>query len=97
MTTKIVRLTERDLTRLVNKIIKESDKGPFAHHKDTGWYDSKDRESAEPTDYSEEKEFGPDEYDDFMEFINNCDNKWCLKTKQFYDMYANKGNIKVRK
>ena len=97
MATKIVRLTERDLTRLVNKIIKESDKGPFAHHASPGWVDADDRHIEEPTNYSEEREFGPDEYDDFMEFINNCDNKWCLKTKQFYDMYADKGNIKVRK
>jgi hypothetical protein len=125
MATKIVRLTESDLIRLVRKVVKEeqgdeldsmlddfyekqggrpaekplskSTKGPFAGHKDTGWYDADDRQSAEPTDYSEEREFGPDEYDDFMEFINNCDNKWCIKTKQFYDMYANRGNIKIRK
>ena len=125
MATKIVRLTESDLIRLVKKVVKEeqgdeldsmlddyyekqggrpaekplskSTKGPFASHKDTGWYDADDRQSAEPTDYSEEREFGPGEYDDFMEFINNCNNKWCLQTKRFYDTYANQGKIKVRK
>jgi hypothetical protein len=97
MIKKIVRLTESDLIRLVNKVVKEQSEGPFAHHKDTGWYDAGDRAVEEPTDYSEEREFGPGEYDDFMEFINNCNHKWCLQTKRFYDTYASRGKIKVRK
>ena len=78
---------------------KPKGKGPFATHKSPNfdWYDSDDRAVQEPTDYSEEREFGPDEYDDFMEFINDCDTKWCLKTKQMYDRYAQQGNIVVRK
>jgi hypothetical protein len=88
---------EKQGGRPAAKPLSKSKEGPFAHHKDIGWYDSKDRASAEPTDYSEEREFGPGEYDDFMEFINNCDNKWCLQTKRFYDTYANQGKIKVRK
>jgi len=88
---------EKQGGRPAQKPLSKSKEGPFVHHKDTGWYDSKDRASAEPTDYSEEREFGPDEYGDFMEFINNCDNKWCLQTKRFYDTYAGRGNIKVRK
>lgn len=88
---------EKQGGRPAAKPLSKSTKGPFAGHKDTGWYDADDRQSAEPTDYSEEREFGPGEYDDFMEFINNCDNKWCLQTKRFYDTYANQGKIKVRK
>jgi hypothetical protein len=126
MATKIVRLTESDLIRLVRKVVKEeqgdeldsmlddfyekqggrpaqkplskSTKGPFASHGDDNkFYDADDRLSAEPTDYSEEREFGPDEYDDFMEFINNCNTKWCIQSKRLYDTYASRGNIKVRK
>lgn len=103
---KIVRLSENDLVRLVKKVIKEQQepstpkatKGPFATHKDVGgWYDAADRNVNEPTDYSEEREFGPDEYDNFMEYINNCDTRWCIKTKNMYDLYAQRGSIKVRK
>jgi len=76
---------------------RKADKGPFASAGDE-WYDSEDMEVMEPTDYSEEKTFGPDEYEDFMEFINDCNTKWCLTTKRMYDRYSNKpGGIRVRK
>jgi hypothetical protein len=32
-----------------------------------------------------------------MEYINNCDTRWCLTTKRFYDQYAKMGNITVGK
>lgn len=98
---KIVRLTERDLTRLVRRVIKEGE--AYAHHDLSGWVDQKDVRvpqdymDNEGSDFEEQRVFGPGEYDDFMEFINNCNNSWCLKTKKFYDMYAEKGPIKVRK
>ena len=125
---KIVRLTERDLSRLVRRVIKEQQmtnefffdtedesedmgrelpmitpnkkaiKGPFAQSKiDNNWYDSNDERVDEPTDFSDEKEFGPEDYDSFMEYINGCNTKWCLTTKRMYDAYANVGSIKIRK
>lgn len=110
---KIVKLTERDLTRLVKRVIRESsemdeyfypevDKGKSAYGKMGGagdtWYDASDRPMKdEPSDYSEERHFGPDEYDDFMEFINDCNTMWCSKVKKMYDRYADQGGITVRK
>lgn len=94
---KTIRMTEGDLVRLVRRIVSEQTK-PYASWKEGPWMDSNDREYDEtPDDYSMEREFGPDEYDDFMEFINDCNTRWCLKTKQFYDRYAREGNIRVRK
>ena len=96
---KVIRLTESDLTRIVKRVIREGE--AFAHHDSTGWVDQDDRHV--PQDYMdvkgglEQRKFGPGEYDDFMEYINNCDNKWCVKTKEFYDNYAEKGPIRVRK
>jgi hypothetical protein len=95
---RIVRLTEKDLTRLVNRIIKESDGNMFATHDLVGgWYDTHNRPVDEPTDYSEEMSFGPEDYDKFMEFINNCDTQWCMKTKKWYKRYADRGDIRVRR
>jgi len=109
---KVVRLTERDLTRLVKRIVKESSemdeyfypdekKGRAPYGKsgvNDKWIDADDYQMGdEPNDYSEERHFGPDEYEDFMEFINDCDTKWCLTTKKYYDMYAERGGLTVRK
>jgi len=105
---KIVRLTERDLTRLVNKVIREFD-GDMQGRPDTGEMDIfakspasgvnkfRDRFDAEveDTEFEDTKEFGPEEYDDFMEYINGCDTKWCLTTKKYYDIYAKRGPITV--
>jgi hypothetical protein len=94
---KIVRLTEKDLSRLVKKIVKESDNTPFGNigH---GWYDKDDYPVDDEMEYSEEREFGPDEYDDFMEYINDCNTKWCITTKKYYDEYQQRsGTFKIRK
>jgi hypothetical protein len=98
---KVVRLTESDLTRLVKRIVRESEgRSPFGKMGGAGdtWYDASDRPMKdEPSDYSKEKHFGPDEYDDFMEFINDCDTMWCVKVKKMYDRYADSGGITIRK
>jgi len=83
---------------LVKRIIKESDENMFAKHDLVGgWRDKNDLKVDEPSDYSEEMSFGPEDYDDFMDFINGCDTTWCLKTKKMYQRYADKGDITVRR
>jgi hypothetical protein len=100
---KIIRLTEADLTRLVKRVLKENDEfDVFAQSDyDSPKYRSADDRQTSITDlnkFDEHKTFGPGEYDDFMEYINNCNVEWCLKTKRLYDAYANKkGGIKVGK
>ena len=75
-----------------------AEKGPYAYNpKSRGWFDADDVGVMEPKNYSEEKEFGPEDYESFMEYINNCNTKWCLTTKRMYDAYAKEGKIKVRK
>ena len=96
--TKIVRLTESDLVRLVKKIVNEQEENMFAKHDLVGgWRDKNDVRVDEPIDYGVEMSFGPEDYDDFMDFINGCDTTWCLKTKKMYQRYADKGNITVRR
>ena len=63
----------------------------------TKYLDTMDREVKGDIEFSEKKEFGPEDYDSFMEYINNCDTKWCLTTKMFYDRYVKMGNITVGK
>jgi hypothetical protein len=101
---KVVRLSESELTRLVKRIISEqdieSDEDEFfasAPHTKQGYYDTSDRPVKYVEGYHESKTFGPDEYDDFMEYINNCNTKWCLTTKKFYDMYTKGGPLTVAK
>jgi len=43
------------------------------------------------------KVFGPDEYDEFMEYINDCDTMWCVKTKKMFDKYQEMGPVSVVK
>ena len=90
---KIVRLTESDLVRLVKRVIKEQEldrelppqvRGILGH-KDR-WYDEDDRPvDPEEFDYDEEIEFGPD---DFEEYISQTErdfpeNKWSFRDKDF--------------
>ena len=94
---KIVRLTERDLSRLVRKVVKEQEK-PYAFNRPANdWYDANDMKVDDASDFSEEKEFGPDEYKDFMKYINGCNTHWCIKTKKWYDRYQQTGSLNVRK
>jgi hypothetical protein len=97
---KIVRLTENDLSRIVRRVIKEQneDGNVFTSGGDGRWFDSDDMEIDEPTDYSEEITFGPDEYKSFMKFMNKCNTKSCVATKKMYDKYAETtGGFKVRR
>ena len=97
---KIVKLTEADLTRIVRRVMKENeDEEIFATHDAHGgkYYDATDRPVNVDIEFSEKREFGPEDYDDFMEYINNCNTRWCLTTKRMYDMYAKTGNITVGK
>jgi hypothetical protein len=78
--------------------LRKAEKGPFASQSGKNdWYDKYDRNVEDPKDFSEEREFGPNEYEDFMEYINDCDTAWCLKTKKYYDDYTGVSKIKVRK
>lgn len=100
---KVIRLTESDLVRLVKRVVKESEEEMFAtssFHKNKGgdqfWLDTDDVSSSEKEiEFPDVREFGPDEYDSFMEYINNCDTKWCLTTKKWYDLYSSDGGLKV--
>ena len=97
---KTIRLTENDLARIVKRVIKENeDEEMFATHDAHGgkYYDTMDRRVDSDIEFSETREFGPEDYDSFMEYINNCNTRWCLTTKRMYDMYANTGNITVGK
>lgn len=97
---KVIRLTESDLIRLVNKVIKENgDEEMFATHGYQGgkYYDTMDKPVDSDIEFSEKREFGPEDYDSFMNYINNCNTRWCLTTKKMYDKYASKGNITVGK
>ena len=95
---KTVRLTEADLTRLVKRVIRESEmndiQGIYAQSDGAGedYFNQMDSPSwFKREDFDEHKTFGPEDYDDFMEYINDCDTNWCLKTKKYYDAYAKKG------
>jgi predicted transcriptional regulator len=97
---KIVRLTEADLARIVKRVIKENeDEELFATHDYQAgkYYDTMDRRVDSDIEFSEKREFGPEDYDSFMEYINNCDTRWCITTKRMYDAYTSKGNITVGK
>jgi hypothetical protein len=80
--------------------VKKEDKGEEMFAKAdfmSKYIDSRDRDVKGDIEFSEKKEFGPEDYESFMEYINNCDTKWCLTTKRFYDQYAKRGNITVGK
>jgi hypothetical protein len=75
----------------------EGEEEMFAKASMTKYLDTMDREVKGDIEFYEKKEFGPEDYDSFMEYINNCDTKWCLTTKRFYDRYVKMGNITVGK
>ena len=113
MSKKIVRLTESDLVRLVKRVIKEqSEESPKFKHRlgwkfdtDNGdeehWYDEDDRRIKNPDDfddYDEETEFGPDDYEEFINNLKDVKNKWNPSfSKHYYDRYTQHHPLKLRK
>jgi len=108
---KIVRLTESDLTRLVKRVIKESDKPRKSRgilgHRDS-WFDDMDSPTNpdEFEDY-EEFEFGPDDFEEYLKHTSDIDNKWDFKMKshkgdygpgqRLYGAYTKDGPLTLRK
>lgn len=114
---KIVRLTESDLIRLVKKVIQEQGldkklprkvKGILGHR--DRWYDEMDRPAnADEFDYDEEIEFGPDDFEDYINHyeMDFPENKWPFSLrgldqdrtpgKEYWDRYQKDGPIKLRK
>jgi hypothetical protein len=98
---KIVKLTERDLTRIVRRVISEAD--AIARVQSLGkdnWLDSDDRMINRPNlkRFPDEKRFGPNDYEDFMEYINDCDTEWCIKTKKILrSIYKRRNNNRKKK
>lgn len=67
------------------------------------WHDEDDR-AVNPDDiedYEEEVEFGPDEYDRFIEYTKDIPNKWDFKSERgYYDKHYKPGReipIKIRR
>jgi hypothetical protein len=113
---KVIRLTETDLTRLVKRVIIEMDsdmprrKKGILGHKDS-WYDEMDRPvNPDEFDYDEEIEFGPDDYEDYINHTERdfSKNKWPFGMrghkkqdmgpgKEYWSRYQQDGPIKLRK
>lgn len=98
---KTVRLTESDLVLLVKRVVQEQQEEEiFGTHPSFGketYVDAMDRKVGSEIEFSDVREFGPEDYKSFMEYINNCDTRWCIKTKQNYDKFASMGTIKIGK
>jgi hypothetical protein len=113
---KIVRLTESDLVRLVKRVIKEQEldrelpkrKKGYLGHMDR-WYDEMDVPVKGEFDYDEEIEFGPDDFEDYINHteMDFPENKWSFGQKSYkqdtspgkgyWDRYQKDGPIKLRK
>ena len=71
--------------------------GPFMLNPITRtWYDANDREVNEPKNYTDERTFGINDYEDFVKYLGDTKTNWNLKSKGFYDLYAKYG-LKMRK
>ncbi len=111
---KIVRLTESDLVRLVKRVIKEQEldrelpkrKKGYLGHMDR-WYDEMDVPVKGEFDYDEEIEFGPDDFEDYINHteMDFPENKWSFGQKSYkqdtspgkgyWDRYQKDGPIKL--
>ncbi len=92
---KIVRLTESDLTRIIRRIVNEQnenierlDRYALKQYGGDKWYDEDDRTLDSFDDYDEEYEFGPDDYDRFIEMSSPANPKWNpFHSKGYYDAH----------
>ena len=81
---KIVRLTEADLVRIVKKVIAEEEGMPkklrgnyrIRNWGPDTWHDEDDRSvnPLEIEDYEEEVEFGPNDYEKFLDYTKDIPN-----------------------
>ena len=75
---KTIRLTESDLVSLIKKIVNEqSDADIFAsapHVHGDKFFNADDREVEGGIDFDDVRTFGPEEYEDFMENVENFEN-----------------------
>ena len=88
---KVIRLTESDLIRLVKRVIKEQEldrelprqvKGILGHN--DYWYDETDTPiNPDDFEYDEEIEFGPDDFEDYISHTETDfpDNRWSFGMK----------------
>ena len=109
---KSVRLTESDLVRLVKKVIEEQKfplgKKGYLGHNDL-WFDEMDRPVRGEFDYDEEIEFGPDDFEDYINHteMDFPENRWSFGQKGrnqdrnpgklYWDKYQQHGPVKLRK
>jgi hypothetical protein len=108
---KIVRLTESDLIRIVKRVISEQEEMPkklrgnyrIRSWMPNSWYDEDDRavNPLDIEDFEEEIEFGPDDYEKFLDYTKDIPNKWDFKSeKGYYDQHYKPGReipLKIRK
>ena len=104
---KVIRLTESDLVRIVKRVIKEqaemsSPKYRMNAWTPDSWYDEDERQVDDiDDDFEEEVEFGPEDYDNFMDYIKDIKHNWSLgygaPGKRWYDKHTKTQPVKIRK
>jgi hypothetical protein len=107
---KIVRLTESDLIRIVKRVISEEEmskklRGNYRIRNwgPNSWHDEDDRavNPLDIEDFEEEIEFGPDDYEKFLDYTKDIPNKWDFKDDRgYYDQHYKPGRelpLKIRK
>ena len=92
-----IRLTESELINLIKKIIKEDDVWATHPLHQGQWFDNKDNPVEDDFEYTEERDFGEEEYEKFKDFINGCNASWCINVKKWFDKYSKYGPVSVRK
>ena len=108
---RVVRLTESDLARIVKRVIQEQEETPkklrgnyrIRNWTPDQWHDEDDFavDPLDIEDFEEEVEFGPDDYEKFLDYTKDIPNKWDFKDDRgYYDHHYKPGRelpIKIRK